>query len=142
MLKQHKLFQILQSTDLDFEKIKQRLEPWRRSIVAAIVTVVLWHAITPSPYTMTPKMAVVDLQDITQTFIGYMATQNLNDEQSSQWLHVFSRALKEEIDELSKTHVLLSANQVVSELEDYTPEVKERISKAIAGHVKQAERWQ
>ncbi len=74
------------------------------------------------------QLGMVNLHDINQSFIYFLAQQELTDEQKNLWLERFSDALNQEMERLSKDTVLFSAQQVVTPLPDYTPIVKEAIS--------------
>ncbi len=74
---------------------------------------------------------MVDVYEINQSFVAYVAQADLSDEQKSQMLAVYSDALSDELERIGERVILFSSNQVVTPLEDYTRQVKVAISDAL-----------
>ncbi len=95
-----------------------------QSCFIALVFLSTYHFLQPKPLTL----GMINLHDINQSFIYFLAQQDLTDAQKSVWLERFSNALNEEVEQISKNTVLFSAQQVVTPLPDYTSHIKVGIS--------------
>jgi hypothetical protein len=100
---------------------------WWESVLVMAALLMIYHVAQPKP----PKLGMVNMQEISQDFLGFLAAQTMTKEEQTYQLETFGRILDAELARLSKKVVLFEARQVVTPLPDYTEELKQAISQAM-----------
>lgn len=103
---------------------------WWQCILMTILLLLVYHFAQPK----TPKLGMVNIQEVSQDFLEFLAAQTMTKEEQTYQIETFGSALDAELSRLSKKVVLFEARQVVTPLPDYTEELKHTISQALHQH--------
>ena len=100
---------------------------WWQSILIMLLMLLIYHCTQPKSI----KFGMANIQEISQDFIHYLATQTLTKEQQTKQLEIFGQTLNGELNRLSKEVILFESHQVVTPVPDYTDELKQEISQVL-----------
>ncbi len=103
----------------------------RHILEIILISAFLWLGNAFTKAFQVPQFGMVDVHEINQSFVVYLAQAELTDEQKSRMLLLYSEALNDELERIGDKTILFSSNQVVTPLEDYTPQIKTVISDAL-----------
>lgn len=99
---------------------------WWQSILITLLLLSIYHFLQPKPQ----KFGMINIQEISQDFLQFIAIQTLTKEQQAKQIEIFGKTLSDEINKLSKEVVLFESREVVTPLPDYTKDLKYAIAEA------------
>ncbi|MFA6038456.1 MAG: TrbI F-type domain-containing protein [Legionellales bacterium] len=100
---------------------------WWQCVLVMFFMLLIYHFVQPK----VPKLGMVNIQEISQDFLEFLAAQTMAKEEQTYYIETFGHALDAELTRLSKEVVLFESHQVVTPLPDYTEELKQAISQAL-----------
>lgn len=103
---------------------------WWQCVLVMFFMLLIYHFAQPK----TPKLGMINVQEISQDFLEFLAVQTMTKEAQTSQIEAFGHALDAELTRLSKEVVLFESHQVVTPLPDYTEELKQAISQALTTH--------